>query len=97
MDIATVRRSRRPQGQAAEGHSKQHRFLSIERVDDDHLCCESLEYNCITNFTDIGKRCQHAPSAPENHREPTPGPDSDGRLVSMRQESQSLKDGDVFE
>ena len=47
--IPTVRRSRRLQGQAAEGHSKQHWSLRTEGVDCDHPCYESLEYNYITS------------------------------------------------
>ena len=97
VDIPTVRRSRSLQGQAAEGHSnQQHWSLRTEGVCD-HPCYESLEYNYITKFTDMGSSHRDAPSTPESHRKAMLGPDSDGWLASIREESQPLKDRDVSE
>ena len=90
VDIPTVRRSRRLQGQAGEGHSKQLRSTRAEGVDDDHLCYESSGYNYITKVTDdMDSSHRDAPSTPEKYREATSGPDSDGWLASIREESQS--------
>ena len=67
-NIPTVRRSRRLQGQEAEGHSKQHWSLRTEGVDDDHPWYKSLEYNYITKVTDMGSSHRDAPSTPGSHR-----------------------------